>query len=414
MIQNIQKMIQNKIRFTYLVALLICFVPASMAVVPFNLFEPYDVLIKPQRPAWRAFDFLVGYEGAVHTRGFLDDDCDESICSKGNVLQLWQKDQDAIAAFKGFPPESAIGQAAQFLNFDDDNGLFGHYTPCGKMQAHNLLFGAQFRIPCNITLAAYIPYRVVSLTDVVWKPKVATEPDFITSIEQLGGMNLFGWKRHGFGDLMIQAEYYFHRPQPKKYLRNVAIELRGGLLIPTGLKEDINKLLALPFGFDGGAGILAAVRLELWFVYHLRFAIDVQLMHLFGNKHCRRIKTDKAQTDLLLLGVAPVFKEPGFQQHYTLFTDLIGLGGFTARVAYQYLRNNEDKYFICAEGFNPRIVNNAESLQDKTAHQLVFSCGYTWNAKHVTPSISLFGKYAFNGKRVILADTVGLTFTIAC
>ena len=67
-------------------------------------------------------------------------------------------------------------------------------------------------------------------------------------------MNLRGWKRHGPGDLMLQAEYYFHRPQAKLYLKNVGIELRLGLLIPTGLKEDVDRLLALPFGYDSGVG----------------------------------------------------------------------------------------------------------------------------------------------------------------
>lgn len=411
---------KNSKRYISLVLLLTCWIPMGISIVPFNLFEPYDVLIKPQRPAWRGFDFLIGYEGAVHTSAFMDD-CDlKCESAHGNVLQLWQKKQDAIAAFKGFSPESAIGQQSQFFNFDDDNLTHGHFTPSGKLQSQNLLFAAQFRIPHNITLAAYIPYRVASLTDVRWCEDVndvlfedLISPNLITTIEQLGCLNLRGWKRHGPGDLMLQAEYYFHRPQAKPYLRNVGIELRGGLLIPTGLKEDINKLLAFSFGNDGGAGILAAVRLELWFIHYLRFAIDVELLHLFGNKHYRRVKTNPAQTDLLLLATAPVFKEPGLRQHYTLWADVIGFHGFTARVAYQYTRNNEDKYFICAEGFNPSVVNNAESLQDWTAHQLVFSTGYTWYCEKFNPSLSVFGKYAFNGKRAILADTVGLTFGIA-
>lgn len=414
----IQKMVKQ-----YLIALIlvVSWVPAVLSLIPYNMFEPYDVLIKPQRPAWRMFDFFVGYEGAVHTRGFMDD-CDLTSCehTKGNVLQLWQKEQNALAAFKGFSPESAIGQQAQLFNLNDDNLTHGHYIPCGTLHAQNLMFGAQFRIPHNITLAAYIPYRIASLTNVQWRQDpndVAFEssisPDLITTIEQLGHMNLRGWKRHGPGDLMLQAEYYFHRPQAKPYLRNVGIELRGGLLIPTGLQEDINKLAAFSFGNDGGAGILAAFRLELWFVHYLRFAIDAELLHMFGNKHCRRVKTDADQTDLLLLAKAPAFKEPGFRQHYTLWLDTIGWHGFTARVAYQYTRNNEDKYFICAEGFNPAIVNNAESLQDWTAHQLVFSTGYTWYCERFTPTLSVFGKYAFNGKRSILADTVGLTFGVA-
>jgi hypothetical protein len=416
---------QNKIRV--LVAL--CLATASArGIIPFNLFEPYDVLVKGQRPMCSAFQFYVGYEGAFHTRGFMGDDdfgMTSSEHTKGNVLQLWQKKQDAIAAFKGAPVESKIGTQAQFLNIDDDNKSHGIFKPCGKMHVPaNILFGAQWRLPRNITLAAYIPYRVVELTDVVWREQEDGKlfedimtPNLIKTIERIAHINLHGWKRHGFGDLMVQAEYYFHKPQAKPYLRNVGIELRGGVLFPTGLKEDINKLLALSFGNDGGVGILAAARLELWFIHNIKFGIDVQLLHQFGNTQIRRIKTDPAQTDLLFLNKACVFKEPGFNQHFTLFLDKVyWWRGLSTRLAYQYTKHTEDHYFLCAEGFDIDVVNDAESLQEWTTHNLVLDFKYEWCPEPTAwlkPELSLFLKYGFNGKRAILADTLTAKFSVA-
>ena len=88
--------------------------------------------------------------------------------SKGNVLQLWQKTQNALAAFRGSGPETVIGEQLQSFNIDDNNQAHGIFKPCGTLQANNCMFGARFRIPYNITLAAYIPYRIAELKNVVW------------------------------------------------------------------------------------------------------------------------------------------------------------------------------------------------------------------------------------------------------
>lgn len=398
------------------------------AVIPFNLFEPYDVLIKPQRPANRVVDMFVAYEGSFKTRAFMGDDdlgMTSSCDTKGNVLQLWQKRQDAIAAFKGAPFESAIGQQAQLLNINDDNTTHGIYTPCGTLKVPaNLMFGLQVRLPHQITLAAYVPYRIVELTDVVWRQhnegllfENLITPDLIKTIEKVGGMNLRGWKRHGFGDLMLQAEYYFHRPQAKPYLKNVGLELRGGLSLPTGLAQDPDRLLAFSFGNDGGVGILAAARLELWFIHNIRFGIDVQLLNLFGNTQCRRIKSDPAQTDLLLLTKISTFKNPGLMQHFTLYLDKVYFWrGFSMQLAYQYSKRSDDQLFICNELYNINVVNDAEYLQEWTAHNLIFNLKYEWDImgqQRCKPMLSLFVKYGFNGKRAILADTAGINLSLA-
>jgi len=400
-------------------------VPLLEAIIPYNIFQPYDVLLMPYRSPIDHVRIMVGYEGAVHTRAFLGDDTDMLTRTQTtvNVLQIWQKHQDAIAAFKGSAPETAIGQLAQQLNIDDDNTQHGIYTPCAKLHMPaNILFGMQWRLPHHIKLAVFIPYRVAELTNVSWKqhnPQVTYEeivtPDLIAEIEQVSDMCLRGWKRHGFGDLMIQADYTLYIPQNKPWLKNVGLDVRGGLLFPTGLKENPNLLLGLPFGYDAGVGILAAARLELCYIHEILFGVDVELLHLFGNTRMRRIKINPAQTDLLFLTKVPAFKDPGFTQHYTLYLEKLALyKNLSIQLAYQYTKHNDDKLFVCQEGYSPAIINSAESLQDWTAHNLIGKISYEWlDAKgYVNPSFSLFVKTGFNGKRAILADTVGALFTM--
>lgn len=398
------------------------------ALPPINLFQPYDVLIKPQRPPLHTWQLMVGYEGAFHIRGFMEDEDfsgQHIVCAKGNVLQLWQKKQDAIAAFKGQPATSAAGAQSQFFNINDDNHTHGIFCPCASLHIPvNMLFGLQYRLPWNLTLAAYLPYRVAKLDDVVWREQAngvtfeqLTGPDLITKMETVGNMSLRGWKRHGVGDLALQLEYYRHFPQAKPYLRNVGLEIRGGFLVPTGLKTDPDKLLAFPFGYDAGLGIMIAGRLELWYIHHLRIGIDVELLHLFGSTRQRRIATDPAQTDLFLLSKSSTFKDPGFVQHYTIYGDLFqAWRGLSARLAYQYTKHNEDRYYPCAQGVSFTTVNNAESLQEGTTHSIIAALTYDWNRPVNAcwkPSISLLYKNGFNGKRALLVDSVSCVLSVA-
>ena len=214
---------------------------------------------------------------------------------------------------------------------------------------------------------------------------------------------------------MLQADYTTYFPQNKPWLRNVGIDIRGGLLFPTGLPENPDLLMGIPFGYGAGVGILAAARLELCYVHNVLFGVDVELLHLFGNTRCRRIKTNAAQTDLLLLAKVPAFKEPGFTQHYTLYVEKLALWkGLGLQLAYQYTKHNDDKLYLCQEGYDLAIVNSAQSLQEWTVHNLVGKMTYEWvnSDGYVNPSFSLFVKVGFNGKRAIVADTVGCTLTM--
>jgi len=416
-------MIKRTLAFIMLVG--IAATPLLKAVIPYNIFHPYDVLVMPYRAPIDHVRIMVGYEGAVHVRGFIGDDTDMLTRTQTsvNVLQIWQREQDAIAAFKGANPETPIGQLAQQLNIDDDNTKHGIFTPCAKLHMPvNAMFGIQWRLPHGIKLAAFIPYLVVQLSDVHWKqknPLVTYEeiitPDLIAQIEQVSGMNLFGWKRHGFGDMLVQADYTTYFPQNKPWLKNVGIDVRGGILFPTGLKENINCVMGLPFGYDAGVGILAAARLELCYIHQVLFGVDVELLHLFGNTRCRRIKVDPAQTDLLFLTKASAFKDAGFTQHYTLYLEKLALyKGLSAQLAYQYTKHNDDTLYVCQEGFNNTVINSAESLQEWTTHNLVGKITYEWldSKGYVNPSFSVFVKAGFNGKRAILADTVGAILTM--
>lgn len=399
---------------------------------PQNAFIPYDPLLIAYRPPQCLAQLAITCaEFGFHTTGFMDtsdDDC--GIQTRGNVLQIWQKKQDAIAAFKRAPADSPAGQAAQLLNLDDDTQSFGQYTPCAEFSMPlNLGLAARFGVSRNqfpeITFAAYIPYRIVQLKNIRWRddnPRTTfeeiTAPDLLTEIERIGDINLHqSWTRHGFGDLLVRAEYNKFFIQRRPWLRAVNLALRGGVIIPTGLPANNRLLYAEPLGYGGGFGMHASGMLMLCYQHGITLGLDGELLHLFGTHTHTRVKIDPAQTDLLLITKIPVFREPGFIQRFTLLLEKSqNGGGLTGTVAYQYFKKSDDFLFPCVSGFDNNIINNAESLQESTAHSFVLLLSYDWAYNihwRTVPSCAAFLKIGFNGKRSLITDSAGFTLSIS-
>lgn len=409
--------------------LIVCILIAPLrATIPHNFFAPYNVLIVPYRPPQCAFQFQIAGEFGFHTRGFAGDDDFDGVPavtdSVVNPLQIYQCAQDAVAALRGLDPLSPQGQLAQQLILSED-GRQGLFRPYGTLNADaNLVFAARFRLPYQLTLSWYLPYRIVELTNVFWQevesnltPSMIVPKDFLYEVAQLGNLDLGGWKRHGFGDLVGRVELYRTFSQNRPWLQMVGVAIRGGVIFPTALKGDPDKLLAQPFGDDSGFGLHASGMLELNYRHGIVMGVDGEFSYFFGNTGIRRIKTDPAQTDLLLLTKVPAFKNAGLTQRFTLYAEKVQRGGGLAgTLAYQYFKRTDDTLFPCVEGFDIAVINDAESLQELTAHSIIFMLSYDWAYQScwcVVPSCSAFLKIGCNGKRAIVADTVGFTASVA-
>jgi hypothetical protein len=419
------KQIYNRKSFEELTCwwLLLCAVVVVEARVPQNFFVPYDVLIVPYRPSKCRFQFDVAGEFGIHSRGFAGD-FNQGADTAVNALQIYQCQQNAIAALQGLDPATPQGQLAQQLIMGD-NGAQALFRPFGTLRADaNLMFSARFRLPYQLTFSWYLPYQVIGLQDVCWQP-VEQSPldnlnplDFLNEVSQIGNLTIGGWKRHGFGDLLGRVEMYRTFPQNRPWLNMVGVAVRGGVFFPTGLKADPDKLLALSFSEGSGFGMHASGMIELHFRHNIIFGIDAEFGYFFGRTGMERIKTDAAQTDLLLLTKVCAFRDPGFNQRFTLYGEKVQKGGGLAgTLAYMYIKRTDDVLFPCVEGFDPVVINDAESLQESTAHSLIFMMSYDWAYKaaawDVIPSCSAFIKVGCNGKRSVVADTVGFTVSVA-
>lgn len=390
-----------------------------------NLFTPYDRLMTPPINPCACWQFYAGYEGVVNQRSFQadEDECGNSHCFRkhADVLQLFQDEQDLLAALKGDEFTTELAQLSQKFNLDDDNGIEGLFIPCGKFEVNNFMFSARWLLNYGFSVTAHLQVLAMKLKHVTWRPGCHNNltgfdgnviDDFIAAIEAAGDINLHNWERKGIGDIagIVWWEQDFVQARP--LLKNVNLGARAGILFPTGKKADENVMLGVPFGNGGGAGLLFGGTLELDFRHCFLFGVDAELTYFFGKTFNRRIKTDPAQTDLVFLTRACALTEPGFLQHFTLYGRFDHIfKGLSAQVAYQYTKQLDTHIYLATNHFDEAIARRAESLEDWTTHSLVFSLDFDiCNSRHEpgwNPYVSVFYKHGFNGSRAVLFDTVG-------
>lgn len=415
-------MIYKKIYTFFFVSILLV---TCNAVFSMNLTTLYDTLLVPERRKDSRFQFYLIAQSGFDTKSF---DCNQSV---SNVLNIWNKDQNAIKMLDGFASNTDIGQLRTRIDANDDN-VRGHFLVCGDLDvdfagefSSALFFKDQF------SLSFHLPFYSMKLENVCWQEqtnqvsrddfrvKEYLTNDFFNNVKRLGCLDLCGWKRRGLGDALLLFRWQRDFEQAKQFLKNVRLGARVGLSLPTGKKVDEDKIFAFSFGNDGATGALVGGAIDLTFGRYFKAGLDVQLHHLFGNTKCRRIKTDFCQTELLLLKKVDAYKEFALMQRFNLYLEIFKfLRGLSFKVGYQFRRRGDDILYLCSQDFSDEIANTAESLQEWTMHTAVFNLSYDfWNSDaqdehRVHPYISIFAKVPFNGMRVAMARTAGVALSI--
>ncbi|MDR3549916.1 MAG: hypothetical protein P4L31_00750 [Candidatus Babeliales bacterium] len=386
-----------------------------------NLLMPYDTLIRPQFRFDRTYHLEVYGEHGFNAKGF--NECNNRV----NVLQIWNRDQDALKMLQGFPSTSQIGQLAIDLRADgaDDDGVRGHYNVCGDLSFNAVSFDGRYHFLHNWWITGYLPVYNMSLKDVSWQNQTLDvssgdqsvreklTDDFFCNVKRLGsGLELGDWNRTGLGDITVMIEWMEDFWQAKPLLKKVRTNWRLGFNLPTGLKIDEDKIFTIPFGYDGAFGVIFGFGLDLDWGQYVKVGGDVQLHHRFGNTRCRRIKTDFAQTELLLLQKTDAYIDFGMIQRFNLYAQAYNWHGLALKFGYQFYKRGDNIISLSSECFSTNIANSAESLQEFTLHQAILTGVYDFSPQlsadsRVKPSLELYARLPFNGQRVALSNTFG-------
>lgn len=393
----------------------------SMNIV--NTMWPYDTLIRPTFNNLHWWQLAFYAEGGFHNAKGFDDEG-----SVSNPLRIWNCQQNALAMLEGFVEDSAIAQLRSAL-LDCDNGIRGRFNVDGDLQLNlGSAFAANLYFANDWRLGLYLPIYKMTLKDVRFidqTPNVdnldklvhALLTDHLAeNVQQLGCLDISGWERAGVGDLTVLVEWFRDFKQNKPFLKMVRVNWRWGIGFPTGLREDEDKIFAIPFGYDGAVSMPFGLGLDLTLGTNFKCGIDVQLTQIFGHTRTRRIKTDVQQTELLLLEKTATFKDSGLVQRFNMYVELYNfLKGLSFSIGYQYLKQGDADYSLKTQEFSSNIANTSRRLDNFTMHHLIPKFTYDFAVHHcerVRPELGLYMRLPFNGKNVALIPTIGVVASI--
>ena len=117
-----------------------------------NTLWPYDTSVRPTFNNKRPWQLAFYTEGGFHDAKGFNDDGDVV-----NPLQIWNRQQNALAMLEGFPKNSPISQLRSEL-LDCDNGIRGRFNVCGNLQMNfSSSFAARFFFANDWSLGLYLP-----------------------------------------------------------------------------------------------------------------------------------------------------------------------------------------------------------------------------------------------------------------
>jgi hypothetical protein len=375
-------------------------VSSISAFTPTAFFRPYDVVFKSLDHRFHRWDSGITFEGGgTHKSG----DYHGHIV---NLLQLYAPTESTIAMLLGSKP----GSAAYNL-LTDIFGSPAQATLDGKRGEFKL--GGQFRqvavtpwirvdLPTNKaygiwSLALFMPFLRQSITNVTKTDQTqtldgvgvdaadqATKQLITNDID--GFLYKFGDEleiphdsvQTGPSDLSLMLSWRKKFEQDREYLRNVTVRGEIGLTAPTGFRTHKNLPLRFSAGNNGAWGVPIIANLDLEFVHHLHFGLQVDFLGLFYVTETFRMKTNKAQTDFFTphKGLATLAQGPTW--HFNLFAgwDKIAETGLYGLINYQFAKHDQDRLYPSDSQFDYNIVNSSERLGEWNTHTLMLRIGY--------------------------------------
>lgn len=401
---------------------------ANCVFAPTNFFTPYDPNLQlpkcPKAPLHIGLTAEYGQSNSV--RNWEGD--------KHNVLKIYNQYEDAATMFKN--PSSKIkdkvttefnrfygawgGQIVHApISFEGEFSLLD-LTLFGKYRLKNLLEG-------DFVISLYMPIRWQKIEDVKFEdlsekylpivPEYYKQnytknfSTFKSKFAELGGADLSDWDKSGIGDLVAMFEWQKSFKQNKEALQNVDLYLKLGLSIPTAEKRNVDKAFSMSLGNDGAWGLPLGAGLALDFNHSIRLGGDVEFLVLFDETHERRLKTDPSQTEFLLLNKGNATLDHGLTWKFNVYLQAYRFyKGLSLKLAYEYIKHDEDKLYEKTDTFDRVIINTANSLKEWNSHNLIFQLNldfFIWKRVFSKPQFSLFFKLPLTGKNVINVDTFG-------
>jgi hypothetical protein len=403
----------------------------ASAFAPNNFFDPYDPNLRLQAAPDTCLRIGANIEHG-HTCDGRNIDSD-----KTNILQIYNETQSTIAMV--MKPQKDVQDKLPFYlpnltswaGAPTDDGYRGRLKFTGEFEQLDITAHLNYLLPTDIlsgdlSIGAYIPMRKADVKHVDFQnlTKAITEADldlnkilndkvgFKKLLRDASGLDIDSTSISGLGDVVLMLDWQNDYKQDKENLKNVTIFAKLGLSLPTGERRNEDKAFSVALGNDGAIGIPIGVGLGLDFVRSVRAGVDVDFLILLDESRTRRLKTEEHQTEFLLLSKGKATKDHGLTWKFNLYLQGYHFfRGLSAKVAYEYIKHDDDRLIAKSDDFNYTVINSAHNLQEWNTHNFIFQLSYDcfkeFKNVGIVPQFSFFYKLPVNGKGVINASTLG-------
>ena len=386
-------------------------------ISPISMVEPwlFDINFRSHIQRTKTHEFLIIPNFAFSGHGW------NSLGDKVNPLQYLDPTQDALAMLKGFPANSIESQIGQQINIDDDNGTRGHFIVTGNYSFEEAILSYRYRFFSEWFLGVRLPVFAARINNTQWVDETQnfTYDDVLTkelvtnnifqNAETWGDLNLQNWSTQNIGDTTITFNWLRAFLQEKPYLKEVDVNARIGIAFPTCYRKNEDVAFSMSLGNDGAFAMPFGAGIDLRFKKFLQAGVDVSFEYIFSHIKNRRIVTDPAQTNFLLLQKAKTLKDYGITQMFNLYLEPQINDYLAFRVAYQHIKHAKDKVYILNNEYSTLIANQTLMLKEWTKHAFFFQLRYDNAGSRglISPIVSVFGFVPFNGKRSLQPPLVG-------
>ncbi|MBM3894765.1 hypothetical protein FJ366_04185 [Candidatus Dependentiae bacterium] len=420
----------------FVIALFLAPVQRINAAYVTNFFRPQDVAFFPSS-SLKSRAFIAGAfveHGFSSVRGYDEDGKVTDLLKIYNPIQSAQAMlADSHTTFLDSEnPERWFANPVQ-QTYD---GEWGQFQVSGKFQQSVVTFWIKGALPVGdffpgkFSIAAYLPIKSCSVDDVDWKdlsnPYVLGGEERINGFTsrlkefamKVGKLDLHRWSKVGQGDLTIMLDWNHGFKQELDFIKRIRLEAGFGVVIPTArsVDSDVNHVFAIPFGTDTSWGIPVKGCLEMGVHDRVSVGVGVDMLWLSDITKTRRLKTDPAQTDCLLLSKGRVRMQHARTWRFSLFSSIdLPVDGLSVSALYHFSKTGDHTLIPEDNDFNNSVVNSSESIKESSTHDIVFKGSFASENKggFTAPSFSGFVKVPVGGMRSIKAMTWGGEFTFA-
>lgn len=423
----------------YVPFFLLLFLPMSsvFSYTPTNIHQPYDGDFTQR--LWAPSNTIqVGLRAQtmLQSKAYNGDE------KRVSVTQIYGSDysgvnESSLAMLEGSAPGTALHGLANRLRGAQD-GVRGMFTVTGDLSWNqgcvDLIYRlGMIKLPGMFSFGVHVPFIEAAIHNVSWVSAtksqtlqddrvkallVSDQATLGSFVNKYGDMNIGDQMRAGLGDISCMLYWQGHFSQYQRRLRDVMVQFRLGVQIPTSHKVDIDRVFDIDFGHDGAAAIPLGAGLRLDLGGNVRVGVDVGATIIVRRLQEWRLKTSWAQTPFLTLSKGIATREYGPEWRFTVYgqTEIPKTGLFCTG-GYQFFKHTDSTLYPQDDVMSALIINSSPTVDASESHNLLGALSFipprarTWK---MLPEVSLQLTVPFNGKcvmsGVLLSGGISLKF----